>query len=59
VAQTDWAMEMAAAETATVAAAAAAINEFVSRKTKFPTPLIKKATSQRFVKPPVYRYGAL
>jgi hypothetical protein len=52
-------MEMAAAETATVAAAAAAINEFVSRKTKFPTPLIKKATSQRFVKPPVYRYGAL
>jgi len=46
-------------ETATAAEVAAEINEFVSRKTKFPTPLIKKATSQRFVKPPVYRCRAL
>jgi hypothetical protein len=52
-------MEMAAVETAMVAEDAAAINDFGSRKTSFRTPLIKKATSLRFVKPPVYRYRAL
>jgi hypothetical protein len=46
-------------ETVTVAEDAAAINHLASRKTRFQTTLIKKATTLRFAKPPVYRCRAL
>jgi len=43
----------------TMDADAAAINDFAIGKTRIPATLIKKATSLRFAKPPVYRCRAL